>query len=468
MAHILIVDDEQEIGRFLTRLFQMKGMEVTYAGSGAAFDQLSRLDQFDVAFLDVRLPDRNGLELLKELKKRAPLCKAVIMTGYSTVRMAVEAIQLGAEDFLEKPFEHIEALEELLDKLTAQKEEEDYIQAALAAGAFLGTSPDMHDLYRLAFKLAAKQITILIEGETGTGKEVLARFLHQSGSRAEAPFIGVNCGAISESLLESELFGHTKGAFTGAASDRAGYVETAGSGTLFLDEIAEASLATQVKLLRVLETGEFFKIGDPAPKRTNARIIAASHTNLEQAVADGAFREDLLYRLDVVKLLIPPLRKRQSDIPLLIEAYKQKQRLPFSFSPEAMEVCMRYNWPGNMRELANLLQRLAALYPEEPFVTPEMLPQKMTKTLSSKRLAAVPAPSFDQEWRRFSDYIAHLYAGNEPISLDELIQEMKGMEKRLAEAFIQKTLRETAGSRAQTAERLGISKRKIRYYLNET
>lgn len=467
MAHILIVDDEQEIGRFLTRLFELKGMQITCVESGAAFDRLSHLEQFDAAFLDVRLPDRNGLEVLTELKKRAPRCKAVVMTGYSTVQMAVEAIRLGAEDFLEKPFEQIDALEVLLDGLITESAEKDYVQAARTAGAFLGTSPSMHDLYRLAFKLASKQVTVLIEGETGTGKEVLARFLHQSGSRSDEPFIGVNCGAIPESLLESELFGHAKGAFTGASSDRAGYVESAGRGTLFLDEIAEASLAAQVKLLRVLETGEFFTIGDTAPKRSHARILAASHANLEQAVADGAFREDLLYRLDIVKLVIPPLRERRADLPLLIDALTQKHGFPFSFSKEAMNICMDYDWPGNMRELANLLQRLSVLYSEESMITPGMLPRKMSTALPPAT-AAVPQHSFNQEWQHFSDWIAQLYAGNEPVNLEKLIQEMKRMEKKAAQAFIQKTLRETAGSRTQTAEQLGISKRKIRYYLNET
>ncbi|MET1032124.1 sigma-54-dependent transcriptional regulator [Domibacillus tundrae] len=468
MAHILIVDDEQEIGRFLTRLFQLKKMNVTYIDSGRAFDDLDRIDQFDAAFLDVRLPDRNGLDLLKELKKRAPSCKAVVMTGYSTVKTAVEAIQLGAEDFLEKPFEDINALEELVDHLTKRVDTAEYKQAAIEAGAFLGTSASMHELYRLAYKLASKQVTILIEGETGTGKEVLAGFLHRAGSRTEQPFIGINCGAISESLLESELFGHAKGAFTGAAFDRAGYFEVATNGTLFLDEIAEASHATQVKLLRVLETGEFFKIGDPAPKRTSARIIAASHSSLEKAVAEGAFREDLLYRLDIVKLTIPPLRERRQDIPRFIELYGQKSGFAFSFSPEAMDAFIQYNWPGNMRELVNTLQRLSVLYADEPVITIHMLPEKMVRPGTFQKTLPTPARSFESEWRRFSNRLADLYNGDELVQLDELLHMMKRMEKRTAEAFIKKTLKETAGSREQAAEKLGISKRKIRYYLNET
>ncbi|OES45737.1 sigma-54-dependent transcriptional regulator [Domibacillus iocasae] len=467
MANILIVDDEQEIGRFLTRLFQMKEMNVTYVDSGSAFDELQGIERFDAAFLDVRLPDRNGLDLLKELKKQAPHCKAVVMTGYSTVKMAVEAIQLGAEDFLEKPFEDIQVIEELADHLTKRVDYEEYAQAAIEAGAFLGTSAKMHELYRLAYKLASKQVTILIEGETGTGKEVLAGFLHRAGSRSEQPYIGINCGAISESLLESELFGHVKGAFTGAIFDRAGYFEVATNGTLFLDEIAEASHATQVKLLRVLETGEFFTIGDPAPKRTGARIIAASHSNLERAVIEGAFREDLLYRLDIVKLTIPPLRERRQDIPHFIELYSQKRGLAFSFSPEAAAAFMHYGWPGNMRELVNMLQRLSVLYADEPVITIHMLPEKMVRPGTFQKTASMPTRSFESEWQRFSKQVTDLYNSDEPVGLDELLQTMKRMEKQTAEAFINKTLKETAGNRELAAKKLGVSKRKIRYYLNE-
>ncbi|WP_046173407.1 sigma-54-dependent transcriptional regulator [Domibacillus indicus] len=469
MANILIVDDEQEIGRFLTRLFQLRNMNVTYIDSGRAFDRLKRLEQFDAAFLDVRLPDRNGLDLLKKLKKQAPLCKAVVMTGYSTVKMAVEAIQLGAEDFLEKPFEDIQLIEELASRLTEQADKEEYLLAAGGEGIFLGTSPAMHELYRLAHKLASKQVTILIEGETGTGKERLAEFLHRAGSRAEKPFIGLNCGALSESLLESELFGHAKGAFTGAAFDRAGYFEAASSGTLFLDEIAEASPSTQVKLLRVLETGEFFKIGDSAPKRTGARIIAASHANLEESVREGSFREDLLYRLDIVKLRIPPLRERQQDIPAFIDRHARQYGLTFSFSPEAMNAFKQYRWPGNMRELVNTLQRLGVLYADEPVITPSMLPEKMLRPGAAPKIGQSNSTgSFHAEWSCFSDELIELYNSDEPLELDRLLHTMKRMEKRAAEAFIRKTLKETAGCREQAAKKLGISKRKIRYYLNET
>lgn len=468
MTNILIVDDEQEIGRFLTRLFQAKKINVTYADSGKAFDALTQLDRFDAAFLDVRLPDRNGLELLKKLKKEAPFCKTVVMTGYSTVKMAIEAIQLGAEDFLEKPFEDIMAIEALVDQLTTKDQLDAYKEEAQRSGVFLGTSSAVHELYRLAFKLADKNITILIEGETGTGKEVLARFLHQAGNRSKGPFIGLNCGAISESLLESELFGHAKGSFTGAAENRAGFFEVATDGTLFLDEIAEASHATQVKLLRVLETGEYFKIGDPAPRQTGARIIAASHASLEKAVSEGTFRSDLLYRLDVVKLVIPPLRERQQDITHFIDLYSRKNGMSLPFSPDAMNVLKTYHWPGNIRELVNTLQRLFVLYADEPVITPHMLPEKMNRTAAPLKKASPQTRTFESDWRLFSSYILDSYANDEAINLDDLVQTMKRMEKRTAEAFIHKTLKETAGNREQAAQKLGISKRKIRYYLNET
>ncbi|WP_315849911.1 sigma-54-dependent transcriptional regulator [Bacillus thermotolerans] len=472
LKEILIVEDELEVARFLSRLFKMKGYETTHAESGRRFHELTDYTRFQLAFIDVRLPDCNGLDILQKLRKQAPLCPCVIMTGYSTVKTAVEAIKSGAADFIEKPFEDIDAIDQLVDRLTSEikmkGEEADYAILARQNGCFLGTSSKMHQLYELAYKIASKDITILIEGETGTGKEVLANYLHAASSRRKEPFIGINCGAISESLLESELFGHVKGAFTGATTDRVGYFEAASAGTLFLDEIAEASPATQVKLLRVLETGEFMKIGGTKPKRTSARIIAASHVNLEEAVEQGSFREDLLYRLNVVKLSVPPLRERREDIPQLIESLQARHGEMCSFSPDAMELLIQYDWPGNIRELSNIIRRSAALASEGTPVTPDLLPAKI-KGEHSPALSSPPAQSsqFLDEWQSFAEQVVRLYNGQESIPLADLLQKMKKMEKRTAAAIIHEKLKETAGNRDQAAERLGLSKRQIRYYLNE-
>ncbi|OCA81233.1 sigma-54-dependent transcriptional regulator [Pseudobacillus wudalianchiensis] len=473
MKHILIAEDEIEVARFLARLFELKGYKTTHVENGHRFDQIDDYAAFQLAFIDVRLPDRNGLDILHDLKKKAPQCSCIIMTGYGTVKTAVEAIKNGAADFVEKPFEDISAIEEMAERLIdtsrGNSGEADYAALARGRNCFLGTNAAMHQLYEFAYKIAPKNITILIEGETGTGKEVLAHYLHAASGRKEEPFIGINCGAISESLLESELFGHVKGAFTGATTDRIGYFEAASSGTLFLDEIAEATPATQVKLLRVLETGEFMKIGGTIPRRTSARIIAASHVNLEEASHQGSFREDLLYRLDVVKLIIPPLRERREDIPLLIQSLIEQTNEKIIFAEESIDLMVQYDWPGNMRELANVIRRTAAISNEGMIITPDLLPGKISgqsQPFSVPIQEESPA-NFLNEWRQFSDRVERVYKGDDPMLLNELIKEMKKMEKKTAAAMIHNSLKETAGNRERAAARLGLSKRQIRYYLNE-
>lgn len=474
MAHILIVEDEIEIGRFLSRLLQLKGFKTTQVTTGHDFEQLVNLSSFKLAFIDVRLPDRNGIDILKALKAKVPDCPCVIMTGYSTVKIAVDAMKYGAADFIEKPFEDIDVIDQLVDRLLGELqsgliEEADYERIARDVGCFLGTSPSMHQLYELAFKIAPKQITVLIQGETGTGKEVLAKFLHAASNRS-GPSVALNCGALPESLLESELFGHVKGAFTGASTERVGYFEAASSGTLFLDEIAEASFSTQVKLLRVLETGEFKKIGGTTSQRTSARIVAASHVNLAEAVQLGEFREDLYYRLDVVKLVIPPLRERRADIPLFVDSFLRRSGENITFSPESIELLKQYDWPGNMRELANMIRQITALSTNGAIIMPNQLPAKIIgiQNQSLSEAPSIEAVHFPDEWKRFSEKVLDVYHGQEEHHLDELIDTMKKMEKRTATAVIQKTLKETAGNRKEAAAKLGISTRKIRYYLNET
>lgn len=474
LKHILIVEDEIELGRFLSRLIELKGFKSTHVKSGDELDRISDFSSFQLAFIDVRLPDRNGIDVLKMMKRQAPHCPCVVMTGYSTVKIAVDAIKHGATDFIEKPFEDINAIDQLMDRLLLDQpsnagEEAKYERIAQELGCFLGTSRPMHQLYELAYKIAPKQITVLIEGETGTGKEVLTKFIHAASERSAGPLLNINCGALSESLLESELFGHVKGAFTGALTDRAGFFEAASSGTLFLDEVAEASLSTQVKLLRVLETGEFMKIGGTKTERTSARIIAASHVNLEEAVQRGAFREDLLFRLDVVKLIIPPLRERQEDIPLLVDLFLKRYGETITFSPDALELLSQYDWPGNMRELSNVIRRTAAISSEGAVITPDLLPVRLTGQTKSFPVAPSVEPvRFPDEWNKFSKKVMDIYNGQEQRSLDDVLSLIKKMEKRTAAALIKKSLHETAGCRKETAQKLGVTQRRIRYYLNET
>ncbi|SFR05639.1 two-component system, NtrC family, response regulator [Desulfoscipio geothermicus DSM 3669] len=389
--NILVIDDEMEVGTFFRRLLERKGFNVSTAYTGSDAVKLINSTGFSVALIDLKLPDANGLDLLQHLKSRQPECEAIIMTGYGTTRTAVKAIQLGAFDYIEKPFEDITEVEELIAKAleygrrVAGKNagQPEWLTTAERIGFVVGNTPKMLRLATVADKIARKNINVLIQGETGTGKEVLARFIHAASQRSEQTFIPVNCGALPENLLESELFGHEKGAFTGATSQRRGIFEIADNGTLFLDEIGEASLPIQVKLLRVLETGEFLRVGGEKPVKTDVRVIAATNVNLEKAVREKQFREDLFYRLDVVRLELPPLRERKEDITMLVNHFisrlAPKDAEPLQVSPEAMQMLLEYNWPGNIRELVNIVDQILALC-DSNIILPAHLPDKILST----------------------------------------------------------------------------------------
>lgn len=370
---ILIIDDEQHVGTFFSRLLRGKGYRIGVASSGAQAHELIASAKFNVAMVDLKLPDADGLSLLQHIKKEQPQCEVIIMTGYSTTRTAVKAIQYGAFDYIEKPFDDIGLVEQLIEKAlsfgkTAGQPGKTYSWSKIAEdiGFQVGVTTPMTKLVSIAERIATKDINVLIHGETGTGKEVLAKFVHAASHRSDKPFLAINCGALPENLLESELFGHERGSFTGASVQRKGIFELANNGTLFLDEIGEASLSIQVKLLRVLETGEFLRVGGEKPVKTNVRIIAATNVDLEEAVGQKAFREDLFYRLDVIRLELPPLRERKEDIPQLVEYFMQRFfdrtacPLP-AFSPSCMDIMMNYHWPGNIRELANSVEQALAL-----------------------------------------------------------------------------------------------------------
>lgn len=366
---MLVIDDEADVGRFFRRLFMSKGYGIRVALNGKEAEKLIQEESFNVAMVDLRLPDTDGLTLLRQIKNTQPECEVIIMTGYSTTRTAVKAIQYGAYDYLDKPFEDINEVERLIERAAASGLSSrqgrpalaEWAPVAEALGFQVGSSPAMRRLVDIAYKIANKNINVLIQGETGTGKEVLAKFIHAVSSRSDQIFIPVNCGALPENLLESELFGHEKGAFTGAGSMRRGIFEMANNGILFLDEIGEASLSIQVKLLRVLETGEFLRVGGEKSIKTNVRVIAATNVNLEEAIEQKKFREDLFYRLDVVRLEIPPLRQRQEDIPFLAEYFVQKINPGLSIAADALGLLSTYQWPGNMRELINTLSQAVAL-----------------------------------------------------------------------------------------------------------
>lgn len=386
MTRVLVIDDEIEIGSFFKRLLERRGYTVYISYDGSEISTYLDTWDFHLALVDLKLPNTSGLDILENIKAVQPYCEVIIMTGYSTTRTAVKAIQLGAFDYIEKPFDDIAQIEILIQKALeygcqnsgGEEGQPEWFNAAFRLGLQVGSSQKMRRLVALAHKIAGKNINVLIQGETGTGKEVLARFIHGCSNRADNTFIPINCGAFQESLLESELFGHEKGAFTGASGLHKGIFEIANGGTLFLDEIAESSSSIQVKLLRILETGEFFRVGGEKAITTDVRVIAASNVDLCQAVTEKIFREDLFYRLDVIRLEIPPLRERKEDIPMLVNYFLRQSGAEESIqvSPEAMQILQEYSWPGNVREVLNAIDQALAMV-ENNIIMPDCLSNKI-------------------------------------------------------------------------------------------
>lgn len=475
MTNILIIDDEKEVGSFLTYLFKEKGYCVDVGYSGKDFELLMIDNKYDVALLDVKLPDCNGLDLLKRLKKVNPMCKTIVMTGYSTVKVAVEAIKLGANDYIEKPFDKISELEDLIDQLIHSEKEQissnkEIYELTSMSGIVLGENEKMKQLLSLAYKIAPKNINVLIHGETGTGKELLAHFIHLASKRKEQPFITINCGAITETLLESELFGHEKGAFTGATKDRKGVFEIANKGTLFLDEVGDATLSTQAKLLRVVETGDFMRVGGEKVHKTNTRIISATNVDLEEAVQKGKFREDLLYRLNVVSFTLPPLRERKEDIPVIANYFIKKYNPSAVIHDDTMELLLDYDWPGNVRELSNVMKHSLSLLDDGKYnITPDLLPERV---INNKGIKAPLHPNkeqndFNEHINLWKDELISIWESDEIIDLEILLDKIKQLEDYVGKAYIMKVLKETIGDRKKAAELLQISERRLRYILNE-
>jgi len=434
----LIIDDETDVCNFFRRLLSRRGHEVSTASREPDALRLVDTQSFDVALVDLKLPDTDGISLLKRIKARQPSCEVIIMTGYSTIKTAVHAMQLGAFEYLEKPFDDIGDIEALIEKAAAygtrlkqgDEQSDDWQELAQATGFRVGQTPEMRRLAQLAYRIASKNINVLIQGKTGTGKEVLARFLHAASTRANQAFIPVNCGALPENLLESELFGHEKGAFTGAAQVRKGIFELANRGTLFLDEIGDASPQIQVKLLRALETGEFMRVGGESPIRTDVRVISATNVDLEQAIVEKTFREDLFYRLNVVRLEIPPLCNRLADIPILAEHFLQSLHPGMRLSPAALSLLCDHGWPGNIRELANVLRRAAVLCNGELLLPEHLGPLFLQAPAAAPAAPSVPAPQPESEPRPGS-----LLESRGDLSLLEQMshQELRRMKQELDE-----------------------------------
>jgi DNA-binding NtrC family response regulator len=386
--HLLLVEDETPLREALAERLTEQGFEVEQADSGErAIEQLAEF-AFDIVITDLRLPGLDGTRVLEAALLRYPDIVGIIVTGYGTVKDAVEAIKRGATDFVTKPFQFDELLHALSSALEKRrlKAENAYLRSQLQERykfeGLIGRSPAMRALFQLLETVSASASTILVTGETGTGKEVVARAIHHNSPRRAQRFVALNCGAIPETLLEAELFGHVRGAFTGAIGTRQGRLEQAHKGTLFMDEVGTMSAGMQMKLLRVLQEREFERIGDSHTTKVDVRVVAATNSDLQKMVADGSFREDLFYRLNIIPIHLPPLRERKEDIPLLVQHFLKKfsvqesapvsvkagtARSPehearsLSISQQAMRCLMSYPWPGNVRQLENAIERAVAL-----------------------------------------------------------------------------------------------------------
>lgn len=472
MVNILVIDDEKTVGNFLTYFFEGKLYHVTVGYSGTDYDRLIKERTYDLAMIDVKLPDRNGLDILEHIKQNQLSCKTIIMTGYSTVKIAVDAIKLGANDFIEKPFDDIDLLEQTVDQLLAGQMtvmEDDIRQLTAMSGIIVENSVVMKQLLTFAYKVATKNVNVFIQGETGTGKELIAHFIHLASNRNDQPYIRINCGALSETLLESELFGHEKGAFTGATKERKGVFEIANHGTLFLDEIGDASLATQVKLLRVIESGEYMRVGGETLKKTNIRIISATNVDLKEAVKEKKFREDLYYRLNVVELNIPPLRERKEDIVPIATYFLHKLNESLMLHVDTKTLLKTYDWPGNIRELSNMVKRAVSLLePNEKIIDAKYF-SHLTSSIpdeisTSKKKEEV---NFEEKIQNFQQLVINMWKDEDIFPLKPILEEIQQLEDYIGKQYIHKALKKYIGNKQKAAEALEITPRQLRYLLNE-
>lgn len=413
---VLVVDDEEDLRRAIVDILTLDGFEVDQAGSAEeAAEKLSQT-AYDVLITDHNLPGKTGVELLEESLVRYPEIIGVIITGYGTIETAVNAIKKGAYNYLTKPFKLVE-LPIMVRKGLKERQlrfENQYLRKQLdekyGFNNIIGTGRSMKRIFELVDTIAGLNSTVLIQGETGTGKELIAKAIHFNSTRKEQKLVSINCGAIPENLLESELFGHVKGAFTGAVQTRIGRFEQANGGTIFLDEIGNMPMSLQVKLLRVLQEREFERVGGNSTVKVDVRIIAATSSNLEQMVKDATFREDLYYRLNVIPINLPPLRERREDIPLLvqkfIEHFCSTHKLDLkTVSPQVMKAVMSYDWPGNVRQLENLVERMVALTGNRPAILPADLPVEISNRDS---LNFVPLIEIPEEGINFQNVVTDM------------------------------------------------------------
>jgi two-component system NtrC family response regulator len=445
---ILIVDDEKVQLEMLEGFLVKQGYEVTAAEDGQKALEKFKSGTFDLVLTDFRMPGMDGIQLLREVRRLQPQVLVVIMTAYGTVGTAVAAMKEGAYDYLTKPIDLDELL--LLTQRVGREvrlgqenlELKEQLREKFKVNFIVSASRQMEEALNLVGRVSQSSATVLILGESGTGKELIARAIHYSSPRADQPFVKVNCAALPENLLESELFGHEKGAFTGAVARRVGRFELADQGSIFLDEIGDLSPSLQMKLLRVLQEKEFERLGSNQTLRSDVRVIAATNRNLEEAIQKGTFREDLYYRLNVVTISLPPLRERKEDIPLLVEHFLKKynrenKKNVTSLSKEARDLLLRYDYPGNVRELENIVERAVVLCRGEALTTQD-LPINLREGKAEATLER------DRGGRSLPD------------TLDEIESQL-----------IRKALESSGGVQTKAAEELGISERVLRYKMKK-
>ncbi len=441
-ARILIVDDEKNIRTALASLLRKQGYDAQAEGNPETAPDLVAAGRFNVVITDLKMQPRNGIEVLEEVRRRSPDSEVVIMTAYATVETAVEAIKKGAYDYVTKPVDPdrlIRMIEQILERQSL-KEENVALRRRLSLrdqyGHLIGASVQMRQIFRIIDGIAATPATVLIAGESGTGKELVAKAIHERSLSAKGPFVAINCGAIPESLLESELFGSERGAFTGADRDRPGRIEMASGGTLFLDEVGEMSARTQVEFLRVLQERELRRLGASRLIKVDVRVIAATNKDLQDEIRQGRFREDLYYRLHVVPISLPSLCDRASDIPLLAQAFNEEfckayDKTVKEYAGPAMDLLVKYAWPGNVRELRNVIERITLLVREE--------------TVQAR-------------------HIQDIIGGGEERQ-DEVRVRLGTPLRAVEEQLIRQTLERVTSHRERAAKLLGISPRALHYKL---
>ena len=459
---ILIVDDEKDMREFLEIMLRKEGYDAMSMESAAKALEFCRENYADLVITDLKMPGMNGVEFTRALKQLDPSLLVIMVTAYASVETAIDAMKAGAYDYFTKPFNIDEVklnIKKALKHRSLERENrllKDDLKTRFGYANLVGTSQRMKELYSLIRSVARTKTNVFITGESGTGKELVARAIHFESDRNEAPFVAVNCGAIPENLLESELFGHMKGAFTGAVSNRAGLAEEADGGTLFLDELTELPLHLQVKLLRFIQERSFRRVGGTGDQSVDIRLIAASNRDLEEEVAAGRFREDLFYRLNVISIALPPLRERKEDISLLARHFMDKYNKELGkkivrISEQAMGLLMDYPYSGNVRELENIIERAVTLEPTEA-ICPESLPSYMAER---SRVSAAPASVLSTDANGGA-----LKVPPEGVDLEKTIEDIE-------KAILIDALKKTGGVKKRAAELLGLSFRSMRYKLSK-